>query len=72
VTTLPDPSTLSPSEQLRELAVILAIGLVRLHRPIQAQKPLPASFDSARQKSLDSALNQLDVLLEQSVTVHAG
>jgi hypothetical protein len=54
-----DVSQLSPDQCRAELARILALGLLRLHRLAPASLPL------------DSAQNGLDVPFEQSVHVAA-
>jgi hypothetical protein len=64
-----DPAALAPDAQLRELARLLAVGLMRLRRPVIPAETPPTS---ATQKSLESTPNHLAVAGQQSVTVHAG
>jgi hypothetical protein len=64
-----DPADLTPNERFRELARMLAVGLLRLKHPVHPADSLPSS---APQKFSDSPTNQLDVPPHKSVTVHAG
>jgi hypothetical protein len=64
-----DPAELTPDERFRELARLLAVGLLRLKFPVVPGDPPP---HSATQKFANSSSNHLDVSREKSVTVHAG
>ncbi len=64
-----DPVTLTPEERSRELARIIATGLLRLARPIIPA--VPATFPLAEIPG-KSRPNELAVSLRKSVTVHAG
>jgi hypothetical protein len=64
-----DPATPTPEERLRELARILATGLLRLRSPVISPEQAPTS---ATQKSEQSTPNHLAVAGHTSVTVHAG
>ena len=64
-----DPASLSPEERFRDLARILATGLLRLRTPII---PLNTAPTSVTQKSPESLPNHLAVPAHKSVTVHAG
>ena len=64
-----DPVALAADDQLRELAGILAVGLLRLRTPIISAETAPTS---APQKSPESAPNHLAVSGDKSVTVPAG
>ena len=49
---------LSPAERLREIAAILAAGILRLHtRPESMPEPAPDGPGSSPEKSSDSARN---------------
>ena len=64
-----DPVALTTEERTRELAHLLAQGLLRLRRPFVA--PIPAT-PSAGQKVSNKSRNELASSPEQSVTVHVG
>jgi hypothetical protein len=64
-----DPADHTPEERTRAVLAILTVGLFRLHR---ANVTPPLAPDAAGQNSRESLPNQLDVLGDQSVTVHAG
>ena len=67
-TYLSDPAQLSPADQRRELAAVLAAGLLRLRRPAAGAEP-PVH---GPQKLPESTPNELATAAEQSVTGHAG
>ena len=60
-----DPAALSPADRARELARLLAAGLVRLRRSLPA-------LTSARQNVSKNSPNELAAGPEKSVTVDAG
>ena len=60
-----NPAFLTPDQRTRELARLLAAGLLRLARPFTSAELGPET----RQKSLS---NELALRSEKSVTVHAG
>ncbi|WP_082839729.1 hypothetical protein [Gemmata sp. SH-PL17] len=64
-----NPATLTPNERTRELARLLATGLVRLGSELLAPPngTLPIS-----EKSAESSPNGLAVVPQKSVTVTAG
>jgi len=64
-----DPAMLAPEERPRELAMILARGLVRLRRPQSSAIPVA---HSAAEEALKNPANELASVPEQSVTVHGG
>ncbi|WP_439623635.1 hypothetical protein [Gemmata sp.] len=66
MTPYPDPAALTPDDRLRELARLLAAGLLRL--------ALPATYaaNSGPAEPSEFRTNDLAVRGEKSVTVHAG
>jgi hypothetical protein len=64
-----DPAALTPDVQLRELARILAAGLLRLHRrpPAPALAPLPAPKNPPK-----SVADCLELPGEMRLSVHTG
>ncbi len=64
-----DSTSLSPDERFRELARLLATGVLRLARPVIAPETAP---DPAAKTLPESSANHLAVLPTKSVTVHAG
>jgi hypothetical protein len=67
-THLPDSADFSPADQRRELAAVLAAGLLRLRQPAAAAELLPVH---APQKLPESTSNELATVPERSVTGHA-
>lgn len=64
-----DPARHTSQDRFEAIVAILASGLLRLHHARVARPTVPMS---APQKFPESPANQLDVLAEPSVTVHAG
>jgi hypothetical protein len=64
-----DLSNLTPDERFREVARLLAVGLLRLRKPVispkSEQNPTGKTFS-------ESPTNHLAVLPQKSVTVHGG
>ncbi|MBP3954877.1 hypothetical protein J8F10_06220 [Gemmata sp. G18] len=64
-----NPASLTPEERTRELARLLATGLVRLGSDLLAPASSPPS---APEESSESAANGLAVVPQKSVTVTGG
>ena len=67
-THLSDPAQLTLADQRRELAAVLAAGLLRLRQPAAGAEFLPVH---APQKLPESTSNELATVPERSVTGHA-
>jgi hypothetical protein len=65
-----DPAALSPADRLREVAGILASGVLRLRARAALPTILATSF--APRILPESRHNQLELPAETSVTVHTG
>jgi hypothetical protein len=62
-------SDLTPDERFRELARLLAVGILRLNTPAL---PLENAAPPTTKTHSEFDTNELAVLGEKSVTVHAG
>jgi hypothetical protein len=64
-----DPTNLSPDQRFREIARLLAVGVLRLKKPVISSD---SGVISTGKTFPESAPNHLDVTPEKSVTVHGG
>jgi hypothetical protein len=64
-----DPAILTPDERFREIARLLARGVLRLKKPVISTD---SAVNSGGKTFPESAANHLDVVPKKSVTVHGG